>query len=132
LDGPAAKEYFDRLHELSGGTFRSAFEIWLASIVRIEGNTLQVRAPQPPNFRALIAELVQRDHLSLAAIQQHGSLHAAELAEILTEPLEMSRLRLERLQLLGLLEQDPDHRGIRVRPEAQRFTEEALVSVNLL
>jgi hypothetical protein len=38
---------------------------------------------------------------------------------------------LERLSALGLIEPDPEHPGLRVRPEAQRFANDLLRRVNL-
>ena len=45
--------------------------------------------------------------------------------------MSVSSTRLERLSALGLIEADPEHPGLRVRPEAQRFTNDLLRRVNL-
>jgi DNA-binding IclR family transcriptional regulator len=39
---------------------------------------------------------------------------------------------MDRLAALGLIENDPEHPGLRVRPEAHRFTSAALRRVNLV
>jgi hypothetical protein len=42
-----------------------------------------------------------------------------------------SRRRFDHLFALGLIEPDPEHPGLRVRPEAQRFTNDLLRRANL-
>ena len=54
--------------------FRSAFELWLSSIERVEGETLKIRQPLEPAFAQFRAELAQEDHFTLLEIQEHGSL----------------------------------------------------------
>ena len=71
------------------------------------------------------------DHFTLKAIQEHGSLTAGELAAVLCEGEEASGDRVHRLAALGLIERDPEHPGLRVRPEAQRFVNDLLQRVNL-
>jgi hypothetical protein len=75
--------------------------------------------------------LAQQDHFTLLAIQEHGSLSSSELAVVLCEDEETSRSRADRLAALGLIGQDPEHPGMRVRPEAQRFVNDLLQRVNL-
>lgn len=132
LQDSAQKLYFDSLFQQSGGVFRSAFELWLSSIERAEGNTMKIRQPLEPAFARFRAELTQNDHFTLLAIQEHGSLSEHEVGEVLCEPPETSRLRLDRLFALGLIEPDPEHPGLRVKPEASRFTNDALRRVNLV
>jgi hypothetical protein len=132
LDDSPQKLYFDSLFQQSGGVFRSAFELWLSSIERVEGETLKIRQPLEPAFAQFRAELAQEDHFTLMAIQEHGSLTQSEIAEVLQESEEMSRSRLDRLLALGLVEQDPEHIGLRVRPDATRFTNDVLRRVNLI
>ena len=50
---------------------------------------------------------------------------------MLYEDPDKSRTRMDRLRALGLIENDPEHPGLRVRPEAYRFTSDALERVNL-
>jgi Mn-dependent DtxR family transcriptional regulator len=64
-------------------------------------------------------------------IQEHGSLTQEELAEVLCESQDKSRGRTERLTALGLIELDPEHPGLRVKPEAQRFVNDLLRRANL-
>jgi hypothetical protein len=125
------KLFFDSLLQQSEGIFRSAFELWLSSIERVEGDTIHIRQPLDPSFNQFRSELAQEDHFTLLAIQEHGSLTREELAEVLCEPQDKSRGRTERLTALGLIEPDPEHPGLRVKPEAQRFVNDLLRRANL-
>jgi hypothetical protein len=131
LEDAPQKLFFDSLYQQSGGIFRSAFELWLSSIERVEGETLKIRQPLEPAFARFREELEQEDHFTLLIVQEHGSLTCEEVANILCENLEISRGRMDRLIALGLIEADPEHPGLRVRPDAQRFTNDALRRVNL-
>jgi hypothetical protein len=131
LEDPPQKMFFDSLYQQSEGIFRSAFELWLSSIERVEGDTIRIRQPFDPSFHRFRSELAQEDHFTLLVIQEHGSLTEDELADVLCEPFTNSRERMERLSALGLVERDPDHPGLRVRPEAQRFVNDLLRRANL-
>ena len=131
LEESAQKLFFDSLFQQSEGIFRSAFELWLSSIQRVEGDSLTVRQPLDPAFASFRSELAREDQFTLLLIQEHGSLTQNELAEVLSEPYDLSRSRMERLTALGLIESDPEHRGLRVRPEAQRFVNDLLRRTNL-
>lgn len=124
--------FFDSLYEQSGGNFRSAFQLWLSAVDRVEGGTIHMRQPLAPNLASLRKHLAQQDHFTLLAILQHGSLTPAELALVMAEPESSSRLRLDRLSSLGLVEPDPEHPGLRIDPEALRFVNTLLQSVNLV
>jgi hypothetical protein len=131
LEDSPQKMFFDSLFQQSEGIFRSAFELWLSSIERVEGDTICIRQPFDPSFNRFRNELAQEDHFTVLVIQEHGSLTEDELAELLYEPFAASRGRMERLSALGLVERDPDHPGLRVRPEAQRFVNDLLRRANL-
>jgi len=123
--------YFDSLYQQSAGIFRSAFQLWMSSIERVEGEHVKIRQPLDPAFAKFRQELAQEDQFSLVAIQEHGSLTTAELAEAMTESRDASMSRMERLMALGLIEPDPEHPGHRVVPEAQRFVNDLLQRANL-
>jgi hypothetical protein len=131
LQASPQKLFFQSLFQQSEGVFRSAFELWMSSIERLEGETLKIRQPLDPAFAQFRRELAQEDHFTLLAIQEHGSLTQPEVADVMCEAREISESRLERLSALGLIEPDPEHPGLRVRPEAQRFTNDLLRRVNL-
>jgi hypothetical protein len=131
LEESPQKLFFDSLYQQSGGVFRSAFELWLSSIERVEGETLKIRQPLEPAFAPLRGELQQEDLFTLLVIQEHGSLEYRELSEVLCEEIEVSQARMDRLAALGLIDKDPEHSGLRVRPEAHRFASAALRRVNL-
>lgn len=126
------ESFFDSLYEQSGGNFRSAFELWQSSIELVEGGTIHMKQPLAPDVAPLRKELRQEDHFALLSILQHGSLTPLELGEVLLKPERDARIQLERLHSLGVLEPDPEHPGLRVAPEAQRFVHNLLVSVNLI
>lgn len=131
LEQSPQRLYFDSLYQQSGGVFRSAFELWLSSIERVEGETLKIRQPLEPAFAPLRGELQQEDLFTLLIIQEHGSLEYGEMSDVLCEDSEASRARMDRLTTLGLVDKDPEHPGFRVRPEAHRFVNAALRRVNL-
>lgn len=131
LEESRQRLYFDSLYQQSGGVFRSAFELWLSSIERVEGETLKIRQPLEPAFAPLRGELQQEDLFALLVIQEHGSFEYREMSEVLCEDLETSRARMDRLVSLGLVDKDPEHPGFRVRPEAHRFVNAVLRRVNL-
>jgi AAA ATPase domain len=131
LENSPQKLFFDSLFQQSEGIFRSAFELWLSSIERVEGDTIHIRQPLDPSFNRFRSELAQEDKFTLLVIQERGSLTREELAEVLCEPQNKSRGRTERLTALGLIERDPDHPGLRVRPDAQRFVNDLLRRANL-
>ncbi|MBL8228730.1 MAG: ATP-binding protein [Bryobacterales bacterium] len=127
----AQQAFLDTLHEHSRGNFRAAFELWLASVDSTESGILRMRPPEAPQFGQLRRELGQSDHFTLLSVAQHGSLTAAELAAVLAEPETVSRVRMERLQALGVLEPDPDQAGLRICPEVMLLAQNALESENL-
>jgi hypothetical protein len=131
LEDSPQKLFFDSLFQQSEGIFRSAFDLWLSSIERVEGDTILIRQPLDPSFNLFRSELAQEDQFTLLVVQEHGSLTQEELADVLCEPADASRGRIERLSVLGLIEPDPDHPGLRIRPEAQRFVNDLLRRANL-
>ena len=131
LEDSAQKLFFDSLYQQSEGIFRSAFQLWVSSIERVEGETLKIRQPLDPAFTRFRSELVQEDQFTLLVTQEHGSLTQEELAEVLCEASDHSSSRMERLSALGLVEADPSHPGLRVHPEAQRFVNNLLRRTNL-
>jgi hypothetical protein len=131
LQDSPQKLFFDSLYQQSEGVFRSAFELWVSSIERVEGETVKIRQPLDPAFNRFRNELAQEDQFALLLIQEHGSLTQEEMARVLSEESSMSRSRLDRLEALGLIEPDPEHPGFRVRPEASRFTNDLLRRANL-
>ncbi|MGH9735178.1 MAG: hypothetical protein ACRD8A_11385 [Candidatus Acidiferrales bacterium] len=124
--------FFDALYRQSEGLFRSAFELWLGSIERIEGSVVHMLQPLDPNYSGLDAELKSDDFFTLQAILQHASVTEDELAEVFSTSIEEARCRLERLVALEILEPEPASPGLRVRPQAGRFVRDALNEKNLL
>jgi hypothetical protein len=131
LEDSPQKLFFDSLFQQSEGIFRSALQLWLSAIERVEGETLKIRQPLDPAFGRFRSEFAQEDKFTLLVVQEHGSLTEHELAEVLCESRDHSRSRMERLSALGLLEADPEHPGLRVNPEAQRFVNNLLRGTNL-
>src|ERR1700733_1453092 len=131
LEDSPQKLFFDSLFQQSEGIFRSALQLWLGSVERVDGEALKIRHPLDPAFGLFRPEFAQEDKFTLLLVQEHGSLTEDELSEVLCESRDYSRSRMERLSALGLLENDPDHPGLRVNPEAQRFVNNLLRGINL-
>jgi hypothetical protein len=123
--------FFDALYRQSEGLFRSAFELWLGSIERIEGGVVHMLQPLDPNYRRMEAALKDDDFFTLQAILQHASLTAEELAEVFSVTNEEAQCRLQRLLTLEILEAEPSCPGLRVRPQAGRFVRDVLNQRNL-
>lgn len=132
LEQSPQRLFFNALYRQSEGVFRSAFELWLDSIERVEGAVVHMRQPLDPNYKRLEAELKTDDLFLLQAILQHASLTAEESAEVFGIGVEEARRRLERLAALEILEPDPNCPGLRVCPQAGRFVRDALDRQNLL
>ena len=124
--------FFEALYRQSEGVFRSAFELWQDSIERVEGGVVYMRQRLDPSYRRLEAELNLDDCFLLQAILQHGSLTAAECRELFDPTAEDFERRLQRLEVLEILEPEPMYPGLRVRPQAHRFVRDALQNRNLL
>lgn len=124
--------FFDGLYQQAEGIFRAAFELWQDSIERIEGGAVHMRQPLAPDYRPLLRELTMEDLFMLQAVLQHGGLTVEEAAECLRIAVEDSRRRLEKLTSLEILEAEPLHPGLRIRPQAGRFVRDALHRQNLL
>ncbi len=123
--------FFDALYHQSEGLFRSAFELWMGSIERIEGGVVYMLQPLDPSYGRLEAELKPDDFFTMQAILQHASLTAEELAEVFSINVEEAQSRLERLLALEILEPEPSAPGLRVCPQAGRFVRDVLNQKNL-
>lgn len=126
------QSYFDALYRQSQGVFRSAFELWLQSVDRIEGGVLYMLRPAQPDYGKMLSQLTLEDTFRLQSILQHGGLTVEELAGIFDEPVERSKRSTEKLLGWDVLEEDPNGPGFRVRPAAGRFARSALYRQNLL
>jgi hypothetical protein len=132
LEKDAEQSYFESLYRQSEGVFRSAFELWLQSVDRVEGGVLHMLSPMQPDYGKMLAQLTQEDAFKLQAIQQHGSLTAEELALVFDESIEKSGQSIDKLTAWDVLENDPNSPGSRIRPAAGRFVRNALYRRNLL
>lgn len=124
--------FFDRLAAQSRGVYRTALEVWLGHIEACEGGVLYMRQIADLELDDVVAELDASDLFSLVAILQHGSLTLEEHSQIFETSLEASTGQLEELVSRELLEDDPVHIGLRIRPEAMPVVKEALFRRNLL
>lgn len=125
-------EFFERLSQQSMGVYRTALEVWLGHIESCREGVLQLRSLQTPQLDGVVAELDGDDLFTLVAILQHGSLTVDEHSEVFSKSLSRSRTQLEELIGRELIEPDPLHQGLRVRPEAMPVVKEALYRRNLL
>jgi len=124
--------YFESLYRQSEGVFRSAFELWLQSVDRVEGGVLYMMSPVQPEYGRMLEQLAIEDIFRLQAVLQHGSLTAPEMAQIFDETIEKSSYCMDKLIAWDILEQDPNHPGFRIRPAAGRFVRNALYRQNML
>lgn len=124
--------FFQSLARESSGIFRTAFEIWLSHIERIEGGICYLKPIFHRDLTPITDYLQQSDLFSLVAVMQHGSLTDDEHAKVFSQTRVESRSALDRLQAFELIEPDPFHPGYRVRPEAIRIVRQALYAHNLL
>ncbi|MEP7273642.1 MAG: hypothetical protein ABI882_19245, partial [Acidobacteriota bacterium] len=126
------KIFFDQLAKLSGGVFRTTFEIWLGQIETVQAGALIMKPLAAPDLAPVIDALNLDDLFTLVAILQHGSLMPEEHAVIFQKSLPASRARIDELLAREILEPDPNRPGLRVRPEALRVVQEAMYRRNLL
>jgi hypothetical protein len=124
--------FFDTLAKESAGAFRTAFDIWLGQIERVESGLLYMKPLVSPDLSPLISALDVTDLFTLVAILQHGSLTAEEHARIFQKSVMTSLSQIDGLLAREIVEADPGRPGFRVRPEALRVVHEALYRRNLL
>lgn len=124
--------FFDTLHEVSGGVFRSAFTTWRRYIDRVDGGVLHMRSLALPDLSRLTQALSLEDLFFLQMLLQHGSLTAEEAASIFEWPLSVSEARIDHLLGRGILEPEPVVPGYRVQPEAGILVRAALNARNLV
>jgi energy-coupling factor transporter ATP-binding protein EcfA2 len=124
--------FFESLYRESRGIFRTAYELWLDSITRVEDGVVHVRQPLRPDFTPLLNQMSVDDVFRLQAITQHGSLTVKELSEIFDEAPASGESQLEKLLDLHLIEDEPERPGYRIRPQAVRLVTEILQNRNLV
>lgn len=124
--------FFDGLHELSGGVFRSAFTTWRRHIDRVDGGVLHMRSLGSPDLSRLTQALSREDLFFLQMLLQHGSLTVEEAATIFEWPLSVGQARVDHLLGRGILEAEPVVPGFRVQPEAGILVRAALDAQNLV
>jgi hypothetical protein len=124
--------FFRGLASQSRGIYRTALEIWLAHIECVEAGQVYLEPITAPDLSQTFAELDLDDLFSLVAIMQHGSLTPEEHALVFECSQDKSRTQLRELEARDLLEPDPNHSGLRLRPEALPVIKEALFRKNLL
>lgn len=108
LDSPVvqkalAERYFSTLFKVSGGNLESAFFFWLLSLRTEQAGRIAVQ----PAFRLddrLIRSLERLDHFTLAELIGHGYLTVDEHAEIFRIDPQRSRLTLENLAQLRIVD----------------------------
>ena len=132
LEKDTEQSYFESLYRQSEGIFRSAFELWLQSVDRVEGGVLYMLSPVQPEYGRMLAQFTDEDIFRLQAVLQHGSLTAQEMAQIFDESEDKSNHCMGKLIAWDILEQDPNHPGFRIRPAAGRLVRNALYRQNLL
>ena len=124
--------FFRSLAAQSRGVYRTALEMWLAHIDCIEAGQVCLEPMVVPDLSQTFEELGTDDLFTLVAVLQHGSLSAEEHSTVFRCRERVSRTQLAELLGRDLLEPDPNHPGLRIRPEAMPVVKEALYRKNLL
>lgn len=122
--------FFDSLATACAGNIIVAFFYWLRSL-RVEDPGRYHVQPFEALDLSLIWESSQEHAFILAALLQHGNLTAMELGQILDTDLIATRLELEVLNKLNILQFDPKTDTFDVNPVVQNRTCEMLRSRNL-
>ena len=124
--------FFDAISRESAGVYRSAFEIWLGQIDRVQSGTMEMKPLLSPDLSKIVNHLAAEDLFTLVAIPQHGGLTVEDHSIIFQRSIAESQGQLNELLAHEIIEPDPAHPGFRIRPEAMRVVREALFSHNLL
>jgi Kef-type K+ transport system membrane component KefB len=122
-------EFFGDLMRLSGGNPLLALLYWLECVRLDETDDQTIHVlPLPANEMKLAASVSLEKSLMLAALVQHRSLSAVQLARILRRELPDVRTELDHLSRLGFVEivVGQDTQSFQLRPLA-----EALVTLEL-
>jgi AAA ATPase domain len=126
------ESFFTGLARQSTGVYRTALEMWLAHIETVEAGVVYIEPIALPDLGPIVSELETDDLFTLVAILQHGSLTLEEHSKVFACTAHTSQTQLEELIGRELLESDPNHPGLRIRPEAMPVVKEALYRRNLL
>jgi hypothetical protein len=129
---PPQEQFFEALARQSAGVYRTALEMWQAHVETVEAGVVYLEPITIPDLGPIVDELEPDDLFTLVAILQHGSLKTAEHAQIFAGAEGASETSLRDLMSRELLEEDPIHPGLRIRPEAMPVVKEALFRRNLL
>ena len=106
-----ANVFFETLFRVSGGNMASALEYWHQSLTRDDQGRLLMRPCLTLDVR-FIAGLTREHHFTLGEVLGNGSLTPAEHAEIFRATEERSRLLLDYLREIRLLDgSDEDELG---------------------
>ena len=108
LESPAvqkalAEEYFSTLYDVSGGNMRAALYFWLQSLTRDGSGRIRVH-PCIQIDDSFIRNLERNYHFTLAEVVGHGTLSVDEHSEIFRLNETQSRLQLDYLLKIRLLE----------------------------
>ena len=124
-----SERYFGTLFRLSGGNLESAFYFWLLSLRAERAQHLTVQPSLTLDDR-LIRGLDRLDQFTLAELVGHGHLTAAEHAEIFRIEPAYSRLILDNLAHLRIVERDgSDHNGSASRYGVSTVFQQTVVGV---
>jgi hypothetical protein len=124
--------FFEVLSNESSGIFRTAFDIWLGQIEKVQSGILYMKPLLNADLSALIDDLGAEAIYTLVSILQHGSLTAEEHALLFHKELGASRAQIGELMSREIIEAEPGRASLRIRPEAMRVVREVLYRRNLL
>jgi hypothetical protein len=128
----AESRFFSALSQQSNGVFRTAFNIWLAHVDRVEFGTMNMKPITTPDLAGIIGSLKSSDVFTLLAVLEHDGLAPAEHASIFQKGLAASQSQLDELVSREVLEYEVNRAACRIRPQAMRVVNEALYRHNLI
>lgn len=127
----SAAGYFRLLTEFSRGNPRIAVRYWLRSLALHEDGLLHVSLFDT-TAAVSITDLRSDEGFALAAVVQHDSLDAAELARVLGADIEMCALYLNAWREAGLIRVNPKTGRARALPDQLRQLRRQLAEIHFL
>lgn len=123
------KIFFDQIQNVASGNISVAILFWLRSIETIREHELHLSSQVDFNVKFL-SHLSIEDRFTLGAIVQHDALTIKDHSVIFRQPLQKSRLVLQNLTKMGILQQDEVI--FRVHPFLYRHVVRSLKLQNIL
>jgi hypothetical protein len=99
------KKFFEQIQSVASGNISVAILFWLRSIQSIEEHELRLSSQVQFNV-TFLSHLNTEDRFTLGSIVQHDTLSIDDHAAIFRQPTDKSRLTLQNLTRMGILQQE--------------------------